>query len=106
MIALMGIFRRSSPCMQHRPMGTQHCRGPNSHLEQFVRPIGCPDAQLLQELHHEAAEPLEGAGQAHLRVYLYEGFTIGGHIQCLQPGKKVVAAVKPIGSRRKGNGCW
>ena len=74
--------------MQHRPVSTQHCRVLHPHLEQFVWPVGCTDAQLLQELHHEATESLEGAGQPHLRVYLDEGFTIGGHIECLQPGRK------------------
>lgn len=42
--------------------------GPLDHLKQLVGPVGGPDRQLLQQLHHQAAEAAERARQAHLRA--------------------------------------
>ena len=41
-------------------------------LEQLVGAVGRPDGQLLKELHHEAAEAAEGAGQPDLGIDLYD----------------------------------
>ena len=40
------------------------------HLQQLVRAVGRPDAQLLEQLHQQAAKALECAGQPHLRMHL------------------------------------
>ncbi len=55
----------------------------NANLEQFVRSVGGSYAQLLQQLHHQPAEPFEGSWQSDLRVYLYENILVGVHIKTL-----------------------
>ena len=40
------------------------------HLEQLLRGVAGPDAQLVQQLDHEAAEAVEGARDPRLRVDL------------------------------------
>ena len=55
----------------------------NADLEQFVRSVGGSYAQLLQQLHHQPAEPFEGSWQSDLRVDLYEHILVGVHIKTL-----------------------
>lgn len=56
----------------------------SAHFEQLVGSVGGADAQLLQQLHHEAAEALECARQPYLRVDLYEHIFCRVHVQRLQ----------------------
>ncbi len=55
----------------------------NADLEQFVRSVGGSYAQLLQQLHHQPAEPFEGSWQSDLRVNLYENILVGVHVKTL-----------------------
>lgn len=57
--------RRVLPCC--RPDPPRPALPPAPHLEQLVGAVCGPDAQLLQQLHHQPAEPLEGARQPDLR---------------------------------------
>lgn len=54
------------------------------HLEELVRAIACSNAQLLQQLHHQATESLEGARQSDLRVDLDEDVLSCMHIKGLR----------------------
>jgi len=46
-------------------------RSRGAHLQQLVGAVGRADAQLLQQLHHQAAEALERARQPHLWIHLH-----------------------------------
>ena len=58
------------------------------YLEQLIRTIGGTYAQLLQQLHHEAAEPLEGARQSDLGVDFNEDVFVGVHVQALHSNQQ------------------
>ena len=55
----------------------------SADLEQFVRSVGGPYAQLLQQLHHQPAESFEGSRQSDLWVDLYEKILVGVHVKTL-----------------------
>lgn len=48
------------------PRGEVLGDGALDHLEELIGSVRGPDGELLEELHHEAAEALEGAGEADL----------------------------------------
>lgn len=46
-------------------------------LEQLLGPVHAPDEELVQQLHHQPREPLEGARDAHGRVH-FDEHALGG----------------------------
>ena len=56
----------------------------SARLEQLAGGVGGVDAELLQQLHHEAAEALERARQSNLRVNLNQHTLGRAHIQPLR----------------------
>lgn len=63
----------------------------NAHLEELVWPVGSPDAELLQQLHHEPCKPLKCARQPHVWADLNYHVFVGVHVYCLQRGRCMCA---------------
>ena len=77
--------------------------GTGAHPQQLVGAVGGTDGQLLEQLHHEAAEAAEGARQAHLRVHLDQHVPRCVHVQGLQATGCAPSACAPAG--RPGRTC-
>lgn len=54
-------------------------------LEQLLGPVHAPDEELVQQLHHEPREPLEGARDPHGRVHFDEHALGGVDVDLQQP---------------------
>lgn len=64
-------------------LSTAHSLSVHTHLEELVWPVGCPDAELLQQLHHESSKALEGARQPDMWAHLDEHILVGVHVDGL-----------------------
>ena len=67
-----------------------------AYLEQLAGAIGGMDAELLQQLHHEAAEALEGPRQPHLRVDLQQHSLHCSHKQALHTTSQSLSWNSPL----------
>lgn len=56
----------------------------DTHLHEFVRAVSGPYTQLLQQLHHQPTEALEGSRNADLWVDLYEYILMCVYVQAFQ----------------------